>query len=257
MAKGFRGSMAVVLAALLVGCSGSQADSAEERASAEPAPNPEGEDEPGMPPGEASEPGLEEQPADVENEAPRPVVDPPGETDPPSEPEPNGVAREPAAHPVEAVAGAAGSADEEAAGGTGGSVNPNAMTSGGAAPVAAGGGGTGGQPAELEPISYVRVEQEVFEPAGCMAGYCHGGNAGDLPWSYEALLSVAAAEPVCGLTERVVPFEPEASVLWARVRPQDAGELEPCAEPMPKGGPPLTAEQTQLVYDWIASGAAP
>jgi hypothetical protein len=207
--------------------------------------------------GEAFDPEPEEQPADEQAEASSPSVDPPGEIDPPSEPEPSDVATEPATPPVQPVAGTGGSADEEAAGGTGGSVNPNTMTSGGAAPVAAGDGGTGGQPAELEPISYVRVEQEVFEPAGCMAGYCHGGSAGDLPWSYEALLSVAAAEPVCGLTERVVPFEPEASVLWARVRPQDPADPEPCAEPMPKGGPPLTAEQTQLVYDWIASGAAP
>jgi hypothetical protein len=35
----------------------------------------------------------------------------------------------------------------------------------------------------------------------------------------------------------------------------DSGDA--CAEMMPKNGPPLDAQQSQLVYDWIASGAAP
>jgi hypothetical protein len=113
----------------------------------------------------------------------------------------------------------------------------------------------GGSGPELEPISFTQVEQEVFEPAGCTAGYCHGGGSGDLVWSYEELLA-SAAEPVCGLTERVVPGDPEASILWARVQPMDP-EAEACAERMPKDAPPLDATQAQLVYDWIASGAAP
>jgi hypothetical protein len=131
-----------------------------------------------------------------------------------------------------------------AAGGSGGVEGP------------AGAGGTDGSPV-VESISFTRVEEEVFEPAGCTAGYCHGGSAGDLTWSYEELVGTAAAEPVCGLTERVVPGDPEASILWQRVRPLAAEETESCAEMMPKGGPPLDAAQAQLVYDWIAGGAAP
>jgi hypothetical protein len=139
----------------------------------------------------------------------------------------------------------------DASGGTAGS---SSAATGGIDSGAAGVGETV-DPPTAEPISYTRVEQEVFEPAGCTAGYCHGGSAGDLTWSYDALVSTAA-KPVCGLTERVVPFDPEASVLWARVQPADPAQ-EPCAKPMPEGGPPLTPEQAQLVYDWIAGGAAP
>jgi hypothetical protein len=48
---------------------------------------------------------------------------------------------------------------------------------------------------------------------------------------------------------RVVPGDPDHSMLWRRV----AGTT--CAERMPYQSPPLTCDQQNLIRGWILSGA--
>jgi hypothetical protein len=99
----------------------------------------------------------------------------------------------------------------------------------------------------------------IFQAKGCTAGYCHGASAGELQLQdvdsiYANLVNQTAAAAACGLTQRVVPGEPENSLLWHRVKPLEDGE-EPCVAKMPKGSDGLTADEAQLVYDWIKGGA--
>jgi hypothetical protein len=104
---------------------------------------------------------------------------------------------------------------------------------------------------------------EIFEPVfqnkGCTAGYCHGGSVDELLLSdvdsiFANLVNQAASIPACGLTLRVVPGNPEESILWHRVKPMADGE-DPCVSKMPKGSNGLSEEDAQLVYDWILGGA--
>jgi len=108
-------------------------------------------------------------------------------------------------------------------------------------------------------VTLTDIFETIFQNKGCTAGYCHGGGAGevlmnDVDSAYDALVGQDAAEPVCGLTLRVVPGDPESSILWHRVKPLVDGE-EPCAAKMPKNEPGLPEADAQLVYDWIADGA--
>lgn len=110
--------------------------------------------------------------------------------------------------------------------------------------------------------SFQRLYDEVFAPEGCTAGYCHGASAGgldglDADTLYAALVDVEAQAAACGLTRRVVPGDPESSILWYRVRPSSLDDGAPCAAKMPAGmgDTGLSEEAALLVYDWIAGGA--
>jgi hypothetical protein len=123
-------------------------------------------------------------------------------------------------------------------------------------------GGTAGESsAEPEPgPSFERVYAEILVPEGCTGNYCHGGSAGEMTLgevqaAFDVLVGQDAEKPVCGLTQRVVPGDPESSILWARVRPTEPDGAEPCAVKMPSNRAPLSAAQAQLVYDWILGGA--
>jgi hypothetical protein len=219
--------------------------------------------EPGAPtPNVASEPEPEVPEPGVTAPSAALMPDPPDrEPQQPQDPTPD-VADPDPAHLGE---GAAGESGEDAAAGaphelpsaaSGGASGSHAGARGGVDGGPAGVGGAAGSPLP-EMISFAQVEAAVFEPAGCTGGYCHGASAGDLSWSYAELVGAAATQPGCGLTERVVAGDPEASILWQRVRPLEE-QTESCGAAMPMGGlPPLTEEQAQLVYDWIAGGAAP
>jgi hypothetical protein len=62
---------------------------------------------------------------------------------------------------------------------------------------------------------------------------------------------------VCGLTKRVVPGEPDQSIMWMRARPLAMDMGNPCADKMPQGTDGLGDADAQVVYDWIAGGALP
>jgi hypothetical protein len=112
--------------------------------------------------------------------------------------------------------------------------------------------------AEFAPV------HELFVAQGCTAGYCHGANAAglmmtDAATSYANIVDVPATMGVCDLTQRVVPGDPEQSILWMRVRPAALDGGMPCAVKMPNDGTDngLSEADAQIVYDWIANGALP
>jgi hypothetical protein len=103
---------------------------------------------------------------------------------------------------------------------------------------------------------------QLLVDQGCTAGYCHGADANgltmtDAPTAYMNLVGVAATDAVCGLTQRVVPGEPDQSIMWMRVRPAALDGGMPCAQKMPDGSDGLTEADAQIIYDWIAAGALP
>jgi len=93
-------------------------------------------------------------------------------------------------------------------------------------------------------------------------GYCHDAGSGGLTFqdedsTYSNIKTGAATTAVCGLTERVVAGDPDKSILWIRVRPVDQDTEDCAAGKMPKDRDPLSAEDAQLIYDWIQGGAQP
>ena len=103
---------------------------------------------------------------------------------------------------------------------------------------------------------------QILELQGCTAGYCHGAGQGgltmtDAATSYMNLVGVDATTSVCGLQQRVVPGDPDQSIMWRRVRPLAMDMGMACADKMPQGTDGLPDAEAQVVYDWIAGGALP
>ena len=113
------------------------------------------------------------------------------------------------------------------------------------------------------PISFARVFNEVLQPKGCTAGYCHAGHAGGLlmdsmETAYANLVTQdSSTDTPCDVSVRVVPGDPDASMLWVRVRPAADDCLTPEQKMPPLGGEGLTDAQLSLIHDWILSGANP
>jgi hypothetical protein len=109
-------------------------------------------------------------------------------------------------------------------------------------------------------VTFTDVFEQVILVRGCNVGYCHGGGIGGLEMtdeatSYANLVDVAAAAPMCGQSQRVVPGSLEESILWYRVRPSELDMGMPCAPKMPEGSMGLTEAEAQVVNDWIVGGA--
>lgn len=112
-----------------------------------------------------------------------------------------------------------------------------------------------------DPVSFATVFNEVLEPMGCTAGYCHAGHAGgmlmdSLESAYDNLVNVeTSTDTNCDVTMRVVPGDPDASMLWVRVRPQEDDCLTADQKMPPFSETGLTDAQLDLIHDWIATGA--
>lgn len=96
---------------------------------------------------------------------------------------------------------------------------------------------------------------------GCTSGYCHGAAAGglaltDAKASYASLVDAPATMASCGQSVRVVPGDPDASVLWLRVRPAALDQGMPCGAKMPQGSMGLGDADAAVIEAWIAGGAA-
>jgi len=123
------------------------------------------------------------------------------------------------------------------------------------------------------PNSFTEVFAKVIGP-NCTSSYCHfngiGFRFGALDMStrvsaYWNLVDQPLTGPTCALMgTRVVPFQPEASVMYLKV----SKEMPPCGSQMPadttefltKGssvfsGKALSQDQLQLIFNWIAEGA--
>jgi predicted CxxxxCH...CXXCH cytochrome family protein len=108
----------------------------------------------------------------------------------------------------------------------------------------------------------------------CSSQYCHS-NGVNIRYSgldmssqvvaYWGLVDQPLAGPSCAqMGTRVIPFDPEASVMYLKV----SQTMPPCGSQMPadpttlltKGsavfvGPALSSDEQQLIYNWIKDGA--
>lgn len=113
-------------------------------------------------------------------------------------------------------------------------------------------------------VSFVRINDEILLPKCTFA--CHSGGefaAGGLDLEVDprgALVEQNATAAVCsgGDAKRVVPFEPEESLLYQKIMAKLDGVAAPCGDAMPPGGnePGLSEEEAELVRVWIQNGAA-
>ena len=108
-------------------------------------------------------------------------------------------------------------------------------------------------------VSLASFYDAFFPASGCTSGYCHGAfglsSSADV---YAAFVNVEAAEPTCGRTHYVVPGDPEQSILWLKIRDTEDEDIECGVTKMPKErSEPLDPELVGMIYDWIATGAAP
>ena len=115
--------------------------------------------------------------------------------------------------------------------------------------------------ASPEAITFTELWALVLEPRGCTSPYCHGSFASPLPMpdidtAYANLVGAQAAQPGCDLTIRVVPGDPDSSMMWHRVAPADLGAAW-CGPKMPYGSDGLDLPDALLVKEWILQGAEP
>ena len=109
--------------------------------------------------------------------------------------------------------------------------------------------------AATAPPSFANVYSILRASCGGGMSGCHVGNApamlamADVDSAYANL--VGAGSSKCEGEQRVVPGDPDASVL--------VGSLEgtlPCIQPMPRGRDPLAPDQIAVIRAWISAGAA-
>jgi hypothetical protein len=108
--------------------------------------------------------------------------------------------------------------------------------------------------------SFVEIQRTIFTPR-CAIPTCHDAVSatGNLVLAegvaYGQLVNVPPdieAAAIAGFL-RVAPGEPERSFLLMKVEEPPPGQ----GSRMPLGDEPLSAEETQLIRDWIEQGAAP
>ena len=101
--------------------------------------------------------------------------------------------------------------------------------------------------------------------AGACTALCHSGGefaAGGLDLTedaHEALVEVPAVAAVCADSgmKRVVPGDPNASLLYSKIAAKIAGVEAPCGDGMPAGVdlPPIAIDDAIRIRRWILSGA--
>jgi hypothetical protein len=123
------------------------------------------------------------------------------------------------------------------------------------------------------PNSFTEVYQKVLQPT-CSNAFCHYAgisirlSALDMSSqtaAYWNLVDAPTLGAVCGsMGTRVVPGDPEHSIMYLKV----SQATPPCGNRMPAditvlertqsavfSGTPLTADQQQLIFNWIKDGA--
>jgi len=117
----------------------------------------------------------------------------------------------------------------------------------------------GGISPPVHPVRFADVYTGVFRdhdaPVYCTG--CHAFLGAELSESelYDQLVDIPADRAPCAGQVRVVPGDPDASLLLMKLVPGASG----CGEGMPAGGGlfglPLSAEQIELVRRWIGDDA--
>jgi hypothetical protein len=119
-----------------------------------------------------------------------------------------------------------------------------------------------GDPPSDKP-TFSRVNEEILKPNCTFA--CHSGGvnaAGGLDLSKDPRGQLVDTPPTAfacsGVTmKRIAPGDPDASLVWVKIMAKEHGTDPICGDVMPPGDdtPPLTADETTLLHDWIAAGA--
>jgi len=106
---------------------------------------------------------------------------------------------------------------------------------------------------QVGPTTLQAVQTTIFTPRCAMSG-CHVAGA---PFGLDLSNGLTAGNTI-GVTsaelpgyDRVTPFDATNSYLYMKV----AGDPRILGDPMPASGPLLTAQQLQVVADWINAGA--
>lgn len=127
--------------------------------------------------------------------------------------------------------------------------------------VGCGGGGddgSGGIQSTPNPVTLQQVQSAVFTQS-CALSDCHRGASAPFGLDFTAgqtlgnVVGVASAERPD--FDRVEPRNPTDSYVYMKV----AGDLRIGGDPMPPQNlaPPLTAQQLELLRQWIEQGALP
>jgi predicted CxxxxCH...CXXCH cytochrome family protein len=101
---------------------------------------------------------------------------------------------------------------------------------------------------DAESVGYGEIWQALDDAHTCSNGYCHGGAPNII--GYDALVNQASD---CDGSPRVVPGDPEGSLLWRKIAPEIAAE-DVCGDKMAPNDP-VDQELVDQVYEWIAAGA--
>lgn len=117
--------------------------------------------------------------------------------------------------------------------------------------------GTTGTTTPTETVGFSEVYDRLIAEGGCSAGYCHGSAVASADLMYDFLVDrEGSRETTCDATLLVSPGNPDASILWYRVRPASMDDGAPCATKMPSGTETGLSEGTAMVvHDWILAGA--
>ena len=115
-----------------------------------------------------------------------------------------------------------------------------------------------GDPAPAEPTSWRAIHEEIVSVQCAIPG-CHAGpgptaflDLSQRSRAYDQLVEVPAMGPACAeMALRVVPGEPDASLLFEKVSRDDPV----CGERMPFRRTPLSTVEIERIRDWIAAGA--
>ncbi len=110
-------------------------------------------------------------------------------------------------------------------------------------------------PPQTAEVSFARDIQPIFNSNGCVN--CHGGSGGlflTQGQSYSNLVNVNA-QAACTNKKRVLPGNPDESVLYIRTSSNSADTQCGQNSRMPQGSPRLPQETIDLIKNWIQQGA--
>ena len=107
------------------------------------------------------------------------------------------------------------------------------------------------------PTTFGDIYSKVLVKYGCTAPKCHGTKGGayayfvDPALAYDLIANKASKVKECQFLPIVLPGNPEASLLYAKVKIGVAS----CGAKMPSGTTGLPDAAAQIIYDWIKAGA--
>jgi hypothetical protein len=110
-------------------------------------------------------------------------------------------------------------------------------------------------PPAASQVSFSQQIQPIFNNSGCVG--CHGGSGGLFliqGQSYSNLVNVNA-QAGCTTKKRVLPGNPDESVLYIRVSSNTPDTQCGPNSRMPQGSPRLPQASIDLIRDWILQGA--